>query len=134
MAQAYWSAATLGIDTPAWRQTYWVSPEQSNEFGPVPPHRYGLPSSEKAQASATGVVAKGRGIGTLRVELERRRRHQLLARLIGQGHVGGRHVGRRCPDDRRQLVLELLRLGLLRGERLLGVGFLLGGLLLGRLG
>src|SRR5579875_2684631 len=60
-----WSAATRGIDTPAWCHTYCVRPEQSNRSGPVPPQRYGFPSSENAHCRAVSTVATGGGIGVV---------------------------------------------------------------------
>ncbi len=62
MVQAYWAAATRGMLTPACRHTNWVNPEQSKEFGPVPPQRYGLPSSANAHFRATVVVDSGGGM------------------------------------------------------------------------
>jgi hypothetical protein len=39
----YWLCVILGRDTPAFRQAYRTSPEQSNAPGPEAPHRYGSP-------------------------------------------------------------------------------------------
>ena len=41
--RAYWLYVMRGSFTPAFRQAYWTSPEQSNAPGPVAPHRYGSP-------------------------------------------------------------------------------------------
>ena len=40
-----WVYVVRGSETPAERQAAWVSPEQSNEVGPVAPQTYGLPSA-----------------------------------------------------------------------------------------
>ena len=81
MVQAYWAAATRGmLPRPGATRTA-STPEQSNEFGPVAPQTYGLPSSAKAHSSATVVVDNGAGMRALGCELQGGGREQLGARL-----------------------------------------------------
>lgn len=45
------------------RQAAWVSPEQSNEDGPVAPQTYGFPSAPYANAMASAARALGAWTG-----------------------------------------------------------------------
>src|SRR5262245_37749361 len=47
----FWALALCGSITPTWRNTYWVSPEQSNRYGPAAPNWYHLPVCAAAIAS-----------------------------------------------------------------------------------
>ncbi len=50
---AHWSPVKCGRSTPAACQAIMTSPEQSNPYGPAPPHTYGLPSCASAYATAS---------------------------------------------------------------------------------
>ncbi len=59
VVMAYWSWAKWGKDTPAAPHASITRPEQSNEFGPAPPHWYGFPICASAHAIATFAFGAG---------------------------------------------------------------------------
>ena len=55
---SYCHWAVRGRDAPAEVQALRTRPEQSNEDGPVPPHRYGFPSCARANPIAVAAAAE----------------------------------------------------------------------------
>src|SRR5215472_9946456 len=56
---AHWACDVRGMLIPAARYAIMTSPEQSHASGPVPPHRYGLPSCPCAKLIAVETAAFG---------------------------------------------------------------------------